>query len=501
LEETGGDTMVSSLAIKQQNFYLIDETDIIKDELKWCSVSLSEVVNMGKRFEATIFDIEAKLAREIIVNCKWEKALLNGSDSLLKKSYYPGRFKRIYCDSNNGVPFYLPSQMSEIYPKPEKYISGLTKCNLSELKMKFGDILLTRSGTIGNLTIVSRTLENKIFSDDVIRITCKNYSDTGFLYTYLKSNIGNKILQTNSYGSVITHIEPEHLNEILIPYPPETIRKKINDLIMRSFELRDESNTLIEQATNMLIKELCLPPIREFETDKFDNKAEVDTFSIKLSEIKSRLDASFHIPIVKAITDHLKAHASEVTTVGDDRISKKIILAGVFKRIYVDKNMGIPFLGGREINQLDPQVEKFLSNSHHKARYEKELKVVENMILITDRGTIGEVALVPKHFENWAVSQNILKLVPESNKIAGYCYIFLNSEHGKVLIKHQTYGSVVDMIDNKSLANVPIPLLKNIDIQTKINELALEANAKRYEAYKLEQQAMQIMNNEVIFAK
>lgn len=493
--------MVDSLAVKQDDLYLINESDIIKDELKWCSVSLSEVINRGKRIDATVFDVEAKYARKVIANCKWEKVVLYGSDSLLEKAYYPGRFKRIYCGSSNGVPFYMPSQMSEIFPKPGKYISRLTKCNLDELKMKFGDILLTRSGTIGNLTIVSRTLENKVFSDDVIRITCKDASDTGFLYAYLKSKIGNKILQTTSYGSVVTHIEPEHLSEIPVTYPSEPIRKKINDLIMHSFKLRDESNDLIEQATNMLIKELCLPPICEFETEKPNNKAEVDTFSIKLSEMKGRSDASYHVPIVKTIIDHLKAHAAEVTTVDDKRISKNIILPGRFKRVYVEKGQGRVFFGGKQLYELDPSNKKYLSLVYHGKRIVEQLELKENMVLITCSGTIGKVALVPKHWENWTANQHIIRIVPSSKDIAGYLSIFLGSDYGHALITRFTYGSVVDEITDDHVAQVAIPLLKNTSVQIQINSFALKANAKRYEAYNLEQQAMGIMDNEVIFAR
>ena len=57
------------------------------------------------------------------------------------------------------------------------------------------------------------------------------------------------------------------------------------------------------------------------------------------------------------------------------------------------------------------------------------------------------------------------------------------------------------MIDNNSLSSVEFPLLKNEEIQRQINDLALEANQKRYEAYQLEQQALKIMDNEVIYAK
>lgn len=68
-------------------------------------------------------------------------------------------------------------------------------------------------------------------------------------------------------------------------------------------------------------------------------------------------------------------------------------------------------------------------------------------------------------------------------------------------MRRQTYGSVVDMIDNNSLASVGIPLLKNQGIQAQINHLALKANKKRYEAYLLEQEALKIMDEEVIYAK
>ena len=54
---------------------------------------------------------------------------------------------------------------------------------------------------------------------------------------------------------------------------------------------------------------------------------------------------------------------------------------------------------------------------------------------------------------------------------------------------------------NEHIYNLPVPLLKNSEIQQKINSLALEANQKRYEAYKLEQKALEIMDKEVIYAK
>ena len=58
MEATGGYSVVNSnLAHKLDNENTIDvETNDIP--LKWCSVSLSDVIFRGKRLEASVFDVE-----------------------------------------------------------------------------------------------------------------------------------------------------------------------------------------------------------------------------------------------------------------------------------------------------------------------------------------------------------------------------------------------------------------------------------------------------------
>lgn len=493
--------MVDNLARVDYSDHSKPEIEVSESPVKWCSVSLSEMVERGKRLEASVFDVEAKHAWELINGNPFGCQKLYSKDGLVETAYYPGRFKRIYCDKGNGFAFYLPSQMMDIYPKAEKYISALTKCDIEELRLKEKTLLLTRSGTIGNISLVSKTLCNTIFSDDVIRINFKNEFDLGYVYTFLKSRIGIQILKTNGYGSVITHLEPEHLSEIPIPNAPYEIRNRIHKLIMKSYEFRDESNKLIDEATNLLIEELHLPAIEDFDVSLYKKNASVDTFSVKLSEMNGRADASYHVPIVDAIVEHLNKYAAEVTTIGDDRISSDVILPGRFKRVYVDEGFGRVFIGGKQLYELDPSGKKFLSTSKHDKRITDELLLKENTTLITRSGTIGKVVLVPKHWENWVASEHIIRVVPANNDVAGYISIFLSTDYGHELITRFTYGSVVDEIDDNHVRQIQIPLLKNQEIQKKINVLALEANAKRYEAYKLEQQALKIMDNEVIYAK
>lgn len=463
--------------------------------LRWCSVSLSEVISRGKRLEASVYDIEAKQAREIIKTGRYPLTTIGGANGLAS-SYTGARFKRIWVEKSD-IPIYQPSSIVDIDPTPDGYISHLTKTNIEALRVKKGQILMTCSGTIGKVSWVSETLNNKIFSHDLLRIDCKNKIDQGYIYTYLKSKTGNKILLTNRYGAVITHIEPEHLATVPIPDAPQKVKEKIHNLIVDSYKLRDESNSLIHEATNLLIKELSLPDLHTLK-ERYTESTWVEHFSVKLSGLDKRLDASYHVPVVDAIIGHLKKHAEEVTKVGDPKVSKDVILPGRFKRIYVDEEYGRAFIGGKQLGELDPSNKKYLSLVHHKDRIAKQLELHENMTLITCSGTIGKVALVGRHWEGWTANQHIIRVIPADEGIAGYLNIFLASGYGHELITHFTYGSVVDEIDDNHVRQIPFPFLKNKDVQNKINALALAANEKRYQSYGLEQQALTIMDEEVI---
>lgn len=491
--------MVDNLARKLDNAPKAN-IEISEAPVKWCSVSLAEMVERGKRLEASVFDVEAKQAHDLVKDNKYGCSVLLGDEGIIDTAYYPGRFKRIYCDRENGVPFYLPSQMTDIYPKADKYISKLTKCDIDELKLKEKTLLLTRSGTIGSISLVSKTILGTVFSDDVIRVTFKNDYDLGYAYTYLKSKVGNTILQTNGYGSVITHLEPEHLSETPIPNAPIEIRKKIHNLIMKSYSLRDESNALIDQAQALLVKELNLPPISEIKVDTLDKSKSVQTFNVKLSEMAGRADASYHVPIVDAIVDILKKNAAEVTTVGDERISSDIILPGRFKRVYVEEGYGVTFFSGKNISELDPSDKRYLSFAQHDKKIKDELTIKQNMILVTCSGTIGNTVLVPKHWDNWAMTHDIIRLVPTSD-LYGYLYIWLQSEYCNAIIQSYAYGSVVQHIEKEHIKSCPVPILKNQDVQKQINDLALQANEKRYQAYLLEQEALKVLDEEVIYAE
>ncbi len=486
--------------VAQPNPYIrIEEDQKSQDSgLKWTSVVVREVVEKGYRLEASVYGIENRKARENLEQCKWDIVYLGDE---FEKAFYLGRFKRIYVEKKSGMPFILPSQITEIYPKASKFISPTTNVDIESTRVKRGQVLLTRSGTIGVVSYVSKTLENQLISDDVIRIEARPYS--GYIYTYLKSKIGRLLIETNNYGAVISHIEPEHLNRIPIPNPPLILKQTIHNLIENSFKLRDESNELMDEVQALLRESLQLPDIEKLQgkVRQFDKMVDTLNYSIPLSNLGNRLDGSYHVPIVRVLEQHLEKTAREIVKVGDGRISRTVILPGRFKRVYVEEGNGIVFFGGKQIYELDPGNKKYLSMSQHGDRIKNQLTLHENMIMITCSGTIGKVAIVPKHWDGWTANQHIIRIVPADNEIAGYLYAWLSSDYAYPLMTRYTYGAVVDEIDDKQVSAILIPLLRNENTQEAINDKVLEANKKRTEAYELEQEALAILNEKVIYAR
>ena len=462
------------------------------------SIPLSQISSNQSRLDASAYNIVAMNALTDVRNNKYGWTYLWGDNGLIDKAYYPGRYKRIYCSQRNGIPFFLPSQLDEIYPKPTKYISVKTAKLLTDDCIKPNMLLISRSGTIGKCAISSRTTIGKLFSDDVIRTTFKHEYDLGYVYAFLHTPIGLSILQSNNYGAVIDHIEPEHLRNIPIPNAPKDTRERIHHLVIDSYDLRDQSNEFIDKAQEMLYKELDLPELSTIKPKQYANNAGFRNYSIKSSQLDGRLDASYHLPELETIIYAISKNAAEVTNLGDKRISKGLFVGNRFKRVYVKKGKGgIIYLNGKSINQLDPNgcQKQYLSFIQHEEQIKEQLTLFTNYILITCSGTLGRVILVPKHWNNWVGTHDLIRLIPKDDSIAGFLFCYLNSEIGKTLIQRYAYGAVVDHIEPIHIKDLPTPLLKDKNVQQEINDLVLYANDLRYQAYLKEQEALDLMNN------
>lgn len=454
----------------------------------WSSLSVGEVLHDDLRLDASVYSKESTKIRKQISASRWGLKPLGGPDGVASISY-PSRFKRIFL-KHSDLPIFRPSQITDLRPYPDLFLSDKTPANLEVLRVKYGQILITRSGTIGVCTLVTKTYDGAIFSDDLLRLDFTDRTDSGYTYAFLRSQIGQKLITTNNYGAVIQHVEPSHLNSIRLPYPDYDARKCISDLVYSSFEKRDEANKLLDEAEDILKNVLKLPPLHEFESASV-----IDAHSIRASALSGRLEATYHNSKVKRVLDHLSKQDATLLTIGDKALTKGLVLPGRFKRVYVEAGKGIVFFGGKQIYELDPSHKKYLSRMLHKDRIADQLILKEGMVLVTCSGTIGKVQLTPRHWDGWTANQHILRIIPADKDAAAYVYLWLQTEYGEALIKRFSYGAVVDELDDKQLASVVVPLINDVRIRRNISKLVLEANELRYCAYIDEQSANSLLND------
>ena len=129
-------------------------------------------------------------------------------------------------DGNNVVGYYTPSAMLQDKRDSAKFVD-LSKASPKQLRdfdvvtVHEGDILLTRSGTIGRLAYVTDVMAGQIVSDDMIRVRIKSDKLRAYVIAFLLSANASDQMLRNEYGSIQQHLEPAHVKDLLVPVPDD----------------------------------------------------------------------------------------------------------------------------------------------------------------------------------------------------------------------------------------------------------------------------------------
>lgn len=128
-------------------------------------------------------------------------------------------------DSLNLIPYLTANGALELRRFTVKWFdvskaSRKQKEYMEMLRVQEGDILITRSGTIGKVTYATKDLAtNYLVSDDLVRIRVKDEKLRAYLLAYFTSSTALSLMLLDEYGSVQQHLQPRHIQEMLIPVP------------------------------------------------------------------------------------------------------------------------------------------------------------------------------------------------------------------------------------------------------------------------------------------
>lgn len=463
------------------------------------AIPLSTAVSRGSfRLDAAFYSADSVDAQ----------ALLSQSGARIQRLeeladvHCSGVRERAFVDRTFGIPLLAGSTLDVTTDDDLKHVSKVLTRKIASEALEANDILISSAGTVGKADFVHRNHEGRLASQDVIRIRPKSDNPPpGYVFAFLTSQIARRLITNQPAGSVIVRIYEENLEALTVPRLPPSTEEGIARLITASFDARADARSLLATADAEALSSSRLPRLPDERLSRHSIEEEPAIIIATSGQIQSdggmyseyRLDAHFYNPIAQITIANIKKCRSEIKTVAD--VAQVVFTGGRLKRNYVESAHGVPFLSGKNIIQTRPTDLKYLSNLQM-ADLEK-LILRRGYTLITRSGTIGRTCFVWRNYEDYAASEDVLRVIPDDSEIdPGYLYAFLSSRYGYEQILRYRHGSVIDHVTDAHIEQVLVPRPSRKD-QAAIGDKVREAYEKRAQAIRFETEAQAILMKEL----
>ncbi len=208
-----------------------------------------------RRLDAAFFSPASLVAaRDLAASCRSVQKLRN-----VARVFTPGIFKRIHVeDPKHGYAYFAGSELFKYDAEPRGHLSRLAP-SIREYLVKKDWLLIQDAGQldglIGRLIRVGPQVAGGVVSNNLIRIATSSSADAGYLSVVLSSPHGYRAITRNAFGSSIPHLDAKHIGELDVPWPEETIRKRLAAPMLETWDLEDlamfaecKAKQLVEEA-------------------------------------------------------------------------------------------------------------------------------------------------------------------------------------------------------------------------------------------------------------
>lgn len=440
-----------------------------------------DTISRKMRLDPSQYNVETQ---KIIRKCKKHGIQLPKMMELncIDAIYLPNRFSRNYThDKVNGVPMIGTSSMLNLrLPNDNRIYINKIK-NKDELFVQPGDILVSRSGTVGISVLCGESYAAYVASDHCFRLRISEKL-RGYIAAYLRTQYGLALLVKDAHGKVIKELTEENLKELPIMYFPEQVTE-INNNMLQASSLYDKAREKIQVVENKFSKEFS----------KYIPKIKDDNINI----------LSYNGLIINRIDPHMYNFYSNYIfreiLKGEHRLLgdvSKVWGAARFKRHYLDRSNpnGVGLYSSSDIVRANLSPSKYISKKLNAKDIEK-CKIDKDTVLIPCSGTYGGIMghgmLAGEHMAGSAITQHVLRIgKKESDMDFYYLSAFLcSSEWGYPLITATRFGKDIPEIDPDVIKMIPIPYIEKTK-QEDIGLLFKEAVELQEEANRLESAAV-----------
>lgn len=381
---------------------------------------------------------------------------------------FVGPMAHAYAES--GVPLLQTQNVKEFLLVFERltYIQEWFHRLLGKSQIFKGDILIARSGSIGNAALVLERDPQPLNSSDIIIIRPTGINAT-LLCTYLNCRFGQAQIERLSSGGLQGHINISSLETLQVPFFSRELTEPIESKVLAGIDLLFVAQTNYTQAEQLLLSELGLQTWKPTHTLVYVR-------SYRQAAQARRIDAEHFQPKYQAMSDKLPL------SVHLDRLSK---LTTYTKGVEVGgpayTDSGIPFWRVSNLTKYglnDSSLNYISEEVYDSLRLDFEPQQGE--ILLSKDATPG-IAYYLENPIRGIASSGILRLTITNDIPPHYLELALNSLFVQLQIEKDASGSVIKHWKPLEVRKTLIPRLSPAG-EVKIAGLVQQSHTARREA-------------------
>ena len=372
-----------------------------------------------------------------------------------------------------GVPFVRVQNIKSGFLDEENlvYIPGDVHRKEKKTELNSFDIVLSKVGTVGEVSIIPSHFSQANFSQNVIGLKIRRDKiPKGFLLLFLLSKFGQLQIARANMLQVQPKLELKDIRDLLVTRLGDE-ENYFDDQVHKIEDYIENSKTFYSQAENMLLEDLGL----------MDKKFDEDLATmVKFSEIKSagRMDADYFQPKYQKILSLIRANRG--IELGELATVKKGIEPGA--EAYQDE--GRLFIRVSSLSKfgITDKDEKYLNEKLYETlKINYQPKVGE--VLLTKDASPGVAYALKENIEG-IISGGILRLKMKEDMDPEYLVLCINSVVGQAQVERDAGGSIIRHWKPEQVKQMLIPIVSK-PIQQKIADLVRQSHEARKKSKQL----------------
>jgi len=467
--------------------------------MRSASVKSKAFMQDGYRLDPTIHLSEGVAARRQLTSLPFELSTVGQN---AERVFIGNIFSRVFVQKPEyGVPYLAASDTVLSNLNTGRFLSKKQAAELSYLMLEKDWILITCSGTLGNVTFTDASFEGHIATHDLIRVVpSSNKVNKYTLFAFLASKYGYFQLTQNRFGGVVKHINDEQAKSIIVPVFPSSLQDAIKDLIIETTTLRESAKRIQSQAWDLFLQESQIDEIGIDEYDYYGPsipERKVSCYSLSIKDISTiSINAFNHSERIRNLKNRISSHV-ETKPLVECLDSPGLFSTGSFPRVEVAPGNGIELINQRDI--FDSIVKgKYISRRGVKTTnlLRKDEVIIAGVGTLAESESFCRCVYGNSYLAGKLISGEFIRMKTNSNVPSGYLFLWLSSEYGFRLIRNTQAGTKLCRPIPKLLEQIPIPILSK-ERMNAIDQLVKESQEMLAKASFKELEAIAMIEREI----